>query len=83
MNAAVAIAPLLVVFLLLVFWRWPAKRTMPVAFALTAVLAYFYWKVSAGRIASRISGSSGCWASTVFQAMYSAVSSGSSTFRRL
>ena len=52
MNAAVAIAPLLVVFLLLVFWRWPAKRTMPVAFALTAVLAYFYWKVSAGRIAA-------------------------------
>ncbi|HUT88789.1 MAG TPA: L-lactate permease [Thermoguttaceae bacterium] len=52
MNAAVAIAPLLVVFFLLVFWRWPAKRTMPVAFALTAVLAYFYWKVSAGRIAA-------------------------------
>jgi len=52
MNAAVAIAPLVVVFLLLVFWRWPAKRTMPVAFALTAVLAYSYWRVSAGRIAA-------------------------------
>ena len=46
MPAAVAIAPLLVVFLLLVFRRWPAKKTMPVAFALTAVLASLYWKVS-------------------------------------
>jgi len=52
MNAAVAIAPLVAVFLLLVFWRWPAKKTMPVAFALTAVLAYFYWKVSEDRIAA-------------------------------
>ena len=52
MNAAVAIAPLFVVFLLLVFFRWPAKKTMPVAFVLTAVLAYFYWKVSVVRIAA-------------------------------
>ncbi len=52
MDAAVAIAPLVVVFLLLVFWRWPAKHTMPVAFLLTAVLGYFYWKVPAVRIAA-------------------------------
>ncbi len=50
MDAAVAIAPLFVVFLLLVFFRWSAKRTMPVAFVLTAVLACFYWKVSVVRI---------------------------------
>jgi lactate permease len=50
MDAAIAIAPLLVVFVLLVFWRWPAKRTMPVAFLLTAVLACFYWRVSLVRI---------------------------------
>lgn len=52
MAALIAIAPLVVVFLLLVFLRWPAKKTMPVAFALTAVLAYFYWKVSVVRIAA-------------------------------
>jgi len=52
MDAAVAIAPLVVVFLLLVFWRWPARNTMPVAFVLTALLAYFYWRVSVVRIAA-------------------------------
>jgi len=52
MDAVVAIAPLVVVFLLLVFLRWPASRTMPVCFALTALLAYFYWEVSALRIAA-------------------------------
>ena len=51
MNAAVAIAPLVVVFLLLVFWRWPAKHTMPVAFVLTAVLGgLLYWKLSKQRM---------------------------------
>jgi len=50
MPAAVAVAPLLVVFLLLVFRRWPAKKTMPVAFVLTALLAYFYWSVPVERI---------------------------------
>ncbi|MBN2475510.1 MAG: L-lactate permease [Pirellulales bacterium] len=52
MHALIAVAPLLVVFLLLVFLRWPAKRTMPVAFVLTAVLACFYWKVAPLRIAA-------------------------------
>lgn len=52
MASIVAIAPLAVVFLLLVFLRWPAKRTMPLAFALTALLAYFYWKVPALRMAA-------------------------------
>jgi len=54
MSAApwIAIAPLVVVFLLLVFRRWPAKKTMPVAYVLTAVLAYFYWQVPAVRIAA-------------------------------
>ena len=52
MAAVVAITPLLVVFLLLVFWRWPARKTMPVAFVLTALLAFWYWKVSPKRIAA-------------------------------
>ena len=52
MPALVAITPLAVVFLLLVFLRWSAKRTMPVALVLTAVLAYTYWQVPAVRIAA-------------------------------
>jgi len=50
MSAIIAILPLLVVFLLLVLFRWSAKRTMPVAYVLTAVLALCYWKVSAIRV---------------------------------
>ncbi len=52
MPVFVAICPLGVVFLLLVFLRWPAKKTMPVAFALTAVLAVSYWQMEAVRIAA-------------------------------
>jgi lactate permease len=51
-DALIAITPLLVVFALLVFWRMPAKQTMPIAAVLTAVLAYFYWGVSGKRIAA-------------------------------
>ena len=50
MAALIAITPLVVVFLLLVFRRWPAKRTMPVAYVLTAALALAYWQVPAVRI---------------------------------
>ena len=50
MAAAVAIFPLFAVFLLLVFFRWPARKTMPVAFVLTGFLAFFYWRVSPDRI---------------------------------
>jgi len=52
MAALIAISPLVVVFLLLVFRRWPAKRTMPVGYVLTALLAFFYWQVPAVRIAA-------------------------------
>jgi lactate permease len=49
-DALIAIFPLIVVFALLVFWRMPAKQTMPIAAVLTAILAYFYWGVSSNRI---------------------------------
>jgi lactate permease len=52
MPALVAVAPLLVVFLLLVLLRWPASKTMPVALLLTALLAFFYWQVPAVQIAA-------------------------------
>jgi lactate permease len=46
----IAIFPLLAVFLLLVLFKWPAKKTMPVGFAFTVVLAYSYWDVAPRRI---------------------------------
>ena len=52
MAALTAISPLVVVFLLLVLLRWPARRTMPVGYVLTALLAFFYWQVPALRIAA-------------------------------
>ncbi|MBN2293053.1 MAG: L-lactate permease, partial [Pirellulales bacterium] len=52
MSAIIAISPLLVVFGLLVMFRWPAKRTMPVAYVLTAVLALWYWQVPGVRVAA-------------------------------
>ncbi len=50
--ALIAISPLLVVFLLIVFRRWPAKYTMPLAYFMTAWLAFIYWRVAPGRIAA-------------------------------
>lgn len=52
MPALVAIAPLVVVFLLLVFLRWPAKKSMPVALLLTVELAFAYWLVPPIRVAA-------------------------------
>ncbi|MBN1912002.1 MAG: L-lactate permease [Pirellulales bacterium] len=52
MSALIAITPLLVVFVLLVAFRWSAKRTMPVAYVLTAILAFSYWHVPSIRIAA-------------------------------
>ncbi len=40
-----AFAPILTVGLLLVGLRWSAKRTMPVAFAVTALIAWQVWQV--------------------------------------
>ncbi len=57
MSAIIAIFPLLVVFGLLVFFRWPAKYTMPLAWVLTALAALFYWEVPGERVlASTIQG---------------------------
>jgi len=41
-----------VVFILLVGWRWPARSTMPVGYVLTVVLALWLWRVSALRVAA-------------------------------
>jgi lactate permease len=52
MPALIAITPLAIVFLLLVIWQWPAKRTMPVGLIVTIFLALFYWQVDPVTIAA-------------------------------
>lgn len=43
--SVLALLPILSVFVLVVLFRWPATRAMPVAFLITALLALFVWKV--------------------------------------
>ncbi|MGF1756595.1 L-lactate permease [Photobacterium sagamiensis] len=55
--ALIAFSPILVAAILLVGLNWPAKRAMPVAFILTAVIALFVWDMSPTRvIASSLQG---------------------------
>ena len=46
LNAIIALLPILAVMVFLVALRWPATRAMPVAYAMTAFFALFFWKVS-------------------------------------
>jgi lactate permease len=50
--ALIALAPLALVFALLVGLRWPARRAMPAALVLTALLADAWWGVGRPRIAA-------------------------------
>lgn len=43
--SALALFPILSVFVLIVLFRWPATRAMPVAYLLTVLLALLVWKV--------------------------------------
>ncbi|MEW6663110.1 MAG: L-lactate permease [Bacillota bacterium] len=52
LAALLATAPIAVVFIFLVIMRWPAKKAMPVAYVVTAVLAVSVWKVSGTVIAA-------------------------------
>jgi lactate permease len=55
--ALIAFAPILITGVLLVGLNWPAKRAMPIAFLLTALIALFVWDMSATRvIASSLQG---------------------------
>jgi len=54
MNAWVAALPIVVVFVLLVAFRWPAVRTMSVTFLLMALVALGYWKVPPGWMAAAV-----------------------------
>lgn len=50
--ALLAMAPIATVFIFLVVLRWPAKRAMPLAFAVVTLVALFVWKVPSVRVAA-------------------------------
>ena len=50
MTALIAISPLALVFILLVIFKWPASKAMPLAFIVTVCTAYFYWQMPEMRI---------------------------------
>ncbi len=55
--ALLAVFPILLTGLLLVGFRWPAKRVMPIAFIVTAIIAISLWGVSFNHVlASSIQG---------------------------
>ncbi|HGH6024622.1 TPA: L-lactate permease [Vibrio mimicus] len=52
--ALVAFSPIVVAAILLVGLNWPAKKAMPVAFALTVVIALMFWDMSANRVIASV-----------------------------
>ncbi|EPN0072585.1 L-lactate permease [Vibrio cholerae] len=52
--ALVAFSPIVVAAILLVGLNWPAKKAMPVAFALTVVIALIFWDMSANRVIASV-----------------------------
>ena len=52
--ALVAFSPIVVAAILLVGLNWPAKRAMPVAFALTVVIALFAWDMTVTRVLASV-----------------------------
>ena len=47
-----ALLPIVTVFVLIVLFRWPATKAMPIAFFITCFLAFFFWKTPPGQIAA-------------------------------
>jgi lactate permease len=50
--SSLALLPIISVFVLIVLFRWPATRAMPVAFLITCLLALIVWKVPFLQIAA-------------------------------
>ena len=50
--ALLALLPIITVFGLIVLFRWPATRAMPVAFVITCFLAFFIWKTPFHQLAA-------------------------------
>ncbi|WP_340479449.1 L-lactate permease [Vibrio anguillarum] len=52
--ALVAFSPIVAAAILLVGLNWPAKKAMPVAFALTVAIALTFWDMSANRVLASV-----------------------------
>ncbi|MCY7401226.1 MAG: L-lactate permease [Nocardioides sp.] len=52
MLSLLALSPILVVGVLLVGLRWPAKYAMPIGFVVVLIVAYFVWEMSPRAIAA-------------------------------
>jgi lactate permease len=50
--ALLALLPIVTVFGLIVLFRWPATRAMPVSFVITCLLAFFIWKTPLHQMAA-------------------------------
>ena len=46
------LAPIISVFLLLILWKWPAKRAMPLVYLVTVAIALLVWKVPPAQVAA-------------------------------
>lgn len=72
MYAFLAFTPILVVFILLVLMRWPAKHAMPVAWLYTGLMGLFAWKMDMTLVAaSSIQGV--CIAITILYIVFGAI----------
>ena len=49
LQALLAFLPILAAGILLVGLRWPAKKTMPIAFLMAAFIAFYAWQMSFSR----------------------------------
>ncbi|MFZ7127256.1 MAG: L-lactate permease [Desulfobacterales bacterium] len=52
LQSLIAVMPILTAAVLLVGFRWPAKRAMPICYIVAVVLAVTFWKVDAVRVAA-------------------------------
>ena len=52
LQSFLAVMPILTAAVLLVGFRWPAKRAMPIVYVVAAVIAIAFWKVPAVRVAA-------------------------------
>ncbi len=52
LQSFLAVMPILTAAVLLVGFRWPAKRAMPIVYVVAAVIAVTFWKVPAVRVAA-------------------------------
>ena len=50
--ALLAVIPIVTIFVLMVGFRWPASKAMPLAFVITVALAFFVWETPVNWIAA-------------------------------